>query len=246
MAQGGSILSEVLLLVARATVVGVDIRDLDRMAEEALRVRGATPSFKGYVGHPGETPFPSTLCVSINDEVVHGRGDRPIVIQDGMVVSLDIGCWFQGLCTDMATTVLIGNVSEEVKQLREVTHAALLAGIQASLPGVSVQTVSRAISDTIRPHGYGVVRDLVGHGVGHAVHESPQIPNFIDRSARDVRLEAGMCVAIEPMVTLGGWEVETGEDGWAVVTSDGSTSAHIEATIAITDQGPQILTPIVF
>lgn len=243
LAEGGAILSRALGAAKQVVRPGASLKEIDATAEAVLVSAGATPSFKGYASHSEDTPFPSTMCISVNEEVVHGIGSRDRLLQEGDIVGLDIGCWYKGLCTDMAITVPVGEISEEKKTLLRVTENALQAGIQAALSGKMVADISRAVEETIAPHGFGIVRDLVGHGVGHAVHEAPQIPNFTHKRAPRVLLSPQMCIAIEPMVTLGDYHVETADDGWAIVTRDGSASAHFEMTIAILPDGPRILTP---
>lgn len=241
---GGAILSQALGAAKAAVRPGVSIRELDQIAEQSIVRSGAKPSFKGYRSHRDDPAFPSTLCVSVNNEVVHGTADRDLILKEGDIVSLDIGCWYQGLCTDMAITVPVGQVSKEAEDLMRVTHESLLKGVEAALVGGYVSDISQAIENHIKPYGYGIVRDLVGHGVGHAVHESPQIPNFYHKRAPKIMLDEGMCIAIEPMVNMGDWQVYTAKDGWAVITKDKSLSAHFEMTIAIVEGGPIIITPL--
>ena len=241
--EGGAILSRALGAAARAVHAGVTTIEIDRIARESMEREGARPSFFGYRISPEDPAFPSTLCISINEEVVHGPATPSRVIQDGDIVGLDIGCWYQGLCTDMAMTVIVGHVSNEVALLVEDTRVALEAGIEVIEARKSVADISGAIEDYLKPKGYGIVRDLVGHGVGHAVHEEPQIPNVRDRRLPNVALQPGMVLALEPMVTLGGWGVDMKDDGWTIVTSDGSLSAHWEVTVAVTEDGFELLTP---
>lgn len=244
MRQGGKILSKALGAAAAMAKPGVRLCDIDAEAERVLRENGATPSFKGFRGSSAEDPFPSTLCLSVNDEIVHGIGTRKLALKDGDVLKLDIGCWYKELCTDMAVTVPVGKTTKEVEQLLRVTRQSLMNGVKAASYGKYVSDISRAVEETVKPYGYGIIRSLVGHGVGHKVHEAPHVPNFTSDQYADAELVNGMCLAIEPMVALGDWPVETAEDGWAVVIADGSVGAHFEVTIAITDDGTEILTPL--
>jgi methionyl aminopeptidase len=228
--------AEVLALVESELKPGVSTAQLDRMAEKYIRSNGAVPSFKGYHG------YPSSLCISIDNEVVHGiPGDR--VIRDGQVVSVDAGAIFGGWHGDGARTYFVGDVAPEVQGLIDTTRAAMMAGIAAARPGNRIGDIAAAVEDVAGPKGYGIVRQYVGHGIGTAMHEEPQVPNFRS-TAQGMQLVPGICLAIEPMLTLGSHEVETLADGWTVVTKDGSLAAHFEHTIAVTDQGPQILTTV--
>jgi len=244
MRDGGHLLSRALKAAVDAVAPGVTLRALDEIAEREIRAGGGTPSFKGYVSHPGDTPFPSTMCISVNEEVVHGLGNRELALKEGDIVGLDIGCWYEGLCTDMAVTVPVGRVSAEATKLMGVTRAACLAGVEAAKVGGLVKDISAAVEEHVKPHGYGIVRALVGHGVGHQVHEAPHVPNFVDPKYPKVEILDGMCLAIEPMVGLGSWKVKTAPDGWTIQMADGKLAAHFEVTIAITKSGVEILTPL--
>ncbi len=244
MREGGALLSRALAAAVAAVRPGLLLPELDAVAERVIREGGGEPSFLGYKTSPEDEPFPSTMCISLNDEVVHGRGDRPIVLKEGDIVGLDIGCWYKGLCTDMAVTVPVGVVSEEATKLMAVTREACLAGANAVKVGGLISDVGEAVERVVNPHGYGIVRALVGHGVGHKVHEGPHVPNYTDRRYPRVEVKPGMCLAIEPMLGLGTWEVETAEDGWTVVMVDGKISAHFEVTLAVTEKGIEILTPL--
>jgi methionyl aminopeptidase len=232
----GRIVAEVLALVESELKPGVSTGHLDRIAEAYIRRNGAVPSFKGYHG------YPASLCISIDDEVVHGiPGER--TIHEGQVVSIDAGAIYEGWHGDGARTFFVGAPKPEVKRLMETCRAAMMAGISAAQPGNRIGDIAAAVEDIAAPGGYGIVRQYVGHGIGTAMHEEPQVPNF--RSpAKGMQLVPGICLAIEPMLTLGSHEVETRPDGWTVVTKDGSIAAHFEHTIAITEQGPQILTTV--
>lgn len=242
MREGGAILSRALQAAADAVKPGVTMKELDDIATKIIEEAGGTPSFKGYTSGGG-TPFPTTMCISRNDEVVHGLGDRTIVLEEGDIVGLDIGCWYKGLCTDMAVTVPVGRIKEEHRILLLATRDAMMAGVEAALVGKSVKDISAAIEGATDKKKYGIVKTLVGHGVGHAVHEAPNVPNYVSKRFPNVDLKPGMCLAIEPMLTLGTEEVGTGEDGWTIVTIDGSWAAHFEVTIAILEGGPEVLTP---
>jgi methionyl aminopeptidase len=234
--QAGAILAGCLQTVRAATQVGVSTRSLDAIAERYILDHGGTPAFKGYQN------FPSSLCVSINDEVVHGLPGS-YRIKNGDIVSLDSGVRFQGLIADSAITFAVGEVSPQVEQLMLVTEQALHLGIAQAQPGNCVRDISRAIQNHVEKFGLGLVRTLMGHGVGRSVHEEPQIPNF-DTGLPGPRLEPGMVLAIEPMVTMGSYEVRVKTNGWSVATVDRSLSAHSEHTVAVTLGGPVIVTAL--
>lgn len=245
MREGGKLLSCALKAAVDAVSPGVLVSELDAVAERVIIEGGGKPSFKGFKSSKNDAPFPSTLCVSINEEIVHGRGDRAVALKDGDVIGLDIGCWYKGLCTDMAMTVPVGSVLPELVKLIDVTRGSLITGIQAARVGGNIKDISRAIENYVKPYGYGIVRALVGHGVGHAVHELPHIPNYVSQQYPETEILNGMCLALEPMLGLGGsHEVETGEDGWCVVMKDRSVGAHFEVTIAVTKKGVEVLTPL--
>jgi len=183
------------------------------------------------------------MCISRNEEIVHGRGDREVVLEEGDVLGLDIGCWYEELCTDMAVTVPVGKISDEAKKLIEVTRESCLKGVHAAKVGGMISDIGVAVENYVKPHGYGIVRSLVGHGVGHKVHEAPHVPNFVSAEYPKVKIQDGMCLAIEPMLGLGTWKVKTADDGWTVVMADGKIGAHFELTIAVTEDGMEILTP---
>jgi methionyl aminopeptidase len=234
MRRAGRVVAEVLALVEAELRPGVSTAHLDRLAEEHIRKAGATPSFKGYYG------YPSSICVSIDREVVHGiPGDRPV--REGQVVSIDAGAIVDGYHGDAARTFIVGAAPRAVRDLVDATRQALEAGIAAARPGNRVWDVSAAVEDVALPHGYGVVRPYVGHGIGTAMHEEPQVPNYRTKT-RGIELAPGICLAIEPMFTLGSADVETLADGWTVVTRDGSLAAHWEDTVAVTERGPEVLT----
>ncbi len=242
--RGGLILSNTLREIRTACVEGASTKALDAIAHQRFQEAGGKASFLGYRPGGHGPAFPGAVCISINDEVVHGLPIPDRTIQRGDVVGLDIGVWIEGLATDMATTVIVGDEADEkTRMLVKDTRASLVAGIEAIKPGAWVHDISGAIEDVLKPKGYGIVKDLVGHGVGHAVHEDPQIPNFRDPRAPRVQLQAGMVLAIEPMVSLGTWKVGVKDDGWTIATRDGSTSAHFEVTVVVTDTGYELVTP---
>jgi methionyl aminopeptidase len=216
---------------------GVSTLDLDTWAEAFIRSHeGALPLFKGQYG------FPGSLCTSINDEVVHGVPGDARVLQDGDILSVDVGVRYQGWCADSARTFAIGEVSAEASRLMQVTKDALDAALAAAVPGGHVGDLGAAVQRTVRGTGYHIIRELVGHGIGRELHESPQIPNLGERGT-GLRLRPGMVIAIEPMIAVGTWRIRTLEDGWTISTQDGSLSAHFEHTVAVQESGPpRILT----
>ncbi len=238
MRHAGLILVDVLEAFERELRPGISTGELDVMAEEMIRSAGATPSFKGYGSDP---PFPGSICASINHEVVHGIPSRSRRVAEGDLISLDVGCIWQGWHADCARTYAVGRVSSEVQKLIAATRRGMEAGIAAAVPGNRLGDVGAAIEAVANRHGYGIVRPFVGHGIGQAMHEDPQVPNY-GRPGTGLRIEAGMCFAIEPMFNLGGDGVAVLDDNWTVVTSDGSLSAHFENTIAVGESGPEILT----
>ena len=238
MRESGRIAAETLRLVGAAVAPGVTTRELDAMAEEYIRSRGAEPAFKGY----GDTrnPFPATLCISVDSEVVHGiPGGR--VLKDGELVSLDVGVLKDGWYGDHALTFAVGAVSEEKRRLMDVTKESLKVGIEQAVAGNKVHDISFAVESYVAGHGFSVVRDLCGHGLGRSLHEEPSVPNF-GKKGTGMVLKDGMTIAIEPMVNAGTWQVVVLDDGWTVVTKDGRPSAHFEHTVAIVDGKAEILT----
>ncbi len=234
MRQAGRIVAVVLEILARQIRPGMKTKELDIIADREIERLGAKPSFKGYRG------FPANLCVSVNDEIVHGiPGER--VLDEGDIVSLDLGAIFMGFHGDAAVTVGVGEVSLSAEKLMETTKGALKAGIEAAYPGASLGDVSAAIQNYAESRGYSVVREYTGHGIGREMHEEPQIPNFGSPGTGPV-LRRGMTIALEPMVNIGDWRTRCGDDHWTVFTADGSLSAHFEHTIAITDAEPEVLT----
>jgi methionyl aminopeptidase len=239
MAEAARINREAMDAVAAAVVVGVTTAELNRIAEDAILSRGGRPAFKGYQG-ASSTPFPGTLCTSVNDVVVHGIPDeRPLA--DGDIVSVDIGTFYRGFAADLARTFAIGSVSEEARRLIAVTEESLLAGIAAAQVGNRIGDVSAAIQGVIESAGFWVVREFVGHGIGRAFHEDPEVPNHGHAGTGPV-LRPGLVLAIEPMVTTRSTRVIVLDDGWTAPTADGSLAAHVEHTVAITEEGPWVLT----
>ncbi len=220
---------------------GISTQALDELAEAGIRAAGGTPVFKGYQTG-GPTPFPATICSSINNEVVHGIPSKDRILADGDILKIDIGMRFRGMVSDMARTVAIGNVSEEAKALISATEASLLAGIAVLKPGAKMLDYAKAVQSSAEHAGFGVVRDLVGHSVGHELHEDLQIPNYVTRTLHNFTFEKGMTVALEPMINAGTWEVDLADDDWTFVTADGKLSAHFEDTVLITETGAEILT----
>lgn len=239
MRESGKRLAEVAAMLREAVKPGVTTGELDALAEDRIRALGGIPSFKGYTAG-GDVPFPATICASPDEVVVHGiPGDRPL--PEGSVVSLDMGLIYAGYHSDCAFTVAVGEVSPEVAHLLDVTERSLYEGIAQAVTGNRTGDIGHAIQSFVEPHGFGIVREYVGHGIGRALHETPSIPNY-GRPKGGLLLKTGMCVAIEPMVTAGHYSTKVLRDGWTVVTRDGSLAAHFEHTVAITPKGPEILT----
>lgn len=234
MQEAGRILALTHHQLAQEIKPGMSTKDIDRLGETIIRDYGCIPSFLNYNG------YPASICVSVNDEVVHGIPNEKHIIQDGDIVSLDAGVIYQGYHSDAARTILVGNVSEEARRLVEVTRQSFFEGIKYARPGYHIVDIGRAIQEYVEKNGFSVVRDLTGHGIGKKLHEKPNIPNFVDRR-KGARLRPGMTLAIEPMVNAGEYDVIWMEDDWTVVTYDGSLSAHYENTILITEGDPVIL-----
>jgi methionyl aminopeptidase len=236
MAAGGKILAATHAAVRSAVRPGVSTLDLDRVAEDFIRSHaGATPSFKGLYG------FPGSICASVNEEIVHGIPSAKRVLHEGDIISVDIGVHFGGLHTDAARTLPVGKVDAATARLLQVTEAALEAGLAEAKLGNYIGDIGAAIESAVMKGGFVVVRDLVGHGVGHLMHEEPQVPNH-GKPKRGMKLVAGLTLAVEPMVNAGSANTRTLGDKWTVVTADGSRSAHFEHTVAVTADGPRVLT----
>lgn len=235
MREAGRVSARALRVVGEAVAPGVSTAELDALAEEAIREDGGIPAFKGYHG------FPATLCTSINHQVVHGIPSASIKLVEGDIISVDVGAVVGGYFGDNARTFAVGSVSGEAARLLAVTEASLMAGIEACLPGGRLYDIGAAVQAVAEADGFGVVREYVGHGIGQSMHEDPNVPNY-GKAGTGPALEVGMVFAIEPMINAGSHAVEALPDGWTVVTRDGSLSAHFEHTVAVTEQGPLVLT----
>lgn len=234
--RSGRIVAELLNLLEKQIRPGIMTKELDKFAEEFIISHGAKPSFKGYYGYPG------SLCTSINEEVVHGiPGDR--ILKEGDIISIDCGVFYEGFHSDAARTFAVGHISEEAKRLIEITEKSFYEGIKFAKAGYRIGDISNAIQTFVESNGFSVVRDYVGHGIGKELHEEPPVPNY-GKAARGPKLAVGMVLAIEPMVNMGTFAVIELDDGWTVVTADKKLSAHYENTIAILENGPEILTII--
>ena len=234
MAKAGAIVGSALTLLKRSVEPGITTRELDNIAYKEILRCGAKPAFKGYQG------FPGTICASVNEEIVHGiPGKR--VLQEGDVIKMDCGATLDGFIGDAAVSVAVGVISQEAIDLMDATRTSLELGIQAAQPGNRIGDIGAAVQTYAEGKGYGVVREFVGHGIGRFLHEDPQVPNY-GEPGKGQLLRAGMCIAIEPMLNIGDWHTRILDDQWTVVTQDGSLSSHFEHTIAITEEGPKILT----
>lgn len=235
MRQAGRIVGMVLAEMRNVVRPGITTKELDTIAERIIVSAGAKPAFKGYAG------FPATICASINEEIVHGIPSRKRVLKEGDIISVDVGSIYKGWYGDAAITLPVGEISEEARRLLEVTRASLEAAISKAVPGNHLGDVSAAVQQYVESHGYSVIREYTGHGIGRELHEEPQVLNY-GTPGTGVRLRPGMTMAIEPMVSAGSYKTRVLSDGWTVVTRDGSLTAHFEHTIAITDNGTEILT----
>jgi methionyl aminopeptidase len=238
MRQSGRRLAEVVAMLRENVAVGVSTAELDEKAESMVRKLGGIPSFKGY--KVGRVVFPATICASPNAQVVHGIPvETPLCAGD--IISIDVGLIYGGYHSDCAFTVAVGPVSAEVAKLLDDTEQSLYEGISQALPGNRIGDIGHAIESFITPKRYGIIQDYVGHGIGRALHEPPSVPNY-GKPRQGQRLKAGMCIAIEPMITLGTWKTKVLDDGWTVITADNSLAAHFEHTVAVTPSGPEVLT----
>ena len=235
MREAGRLLEIVHDEMAKIIRPGISTMEINECGDKTIRRLGCTPNFLNYGG------FPASICVSVNEEVVHGIPSRDHILKEGDIVSLDAGLIYKGYHSDAARTHAVGKISDEAQKLIDVTRQSFFEGIKLAKEGNHLHDISNAIDAYVSQFGYGIVKDLVGHGIGTQLHEDPQIPNFAQKR-RGVRLQAGMTLAIEPMINAGGWEVNFLQDGWTVVTRDGSLSAHYENTILVTDGEPEILT----
>jgi methionyl aminopeptidase len=231
--------AEVLQRLVEVVAPGISTAELDALAEKWTREKGAVPAFKGY--NVGGRVYPSSLCVSINEEVVHGMPSPKRILKEGDIVGLDYGAVYKGYYGDSAVTVAVGQVSENAERLMRVTRESLYCGIENMRVGNRLRDISAAIQQHAESHGYGVVRDFVGHGIGQRLHEEPQVPNYVG-TGQNPRLKEGMVLAIEPMICEGTHEVEVLQDGWTAVTRDRRLAAHFEHSVAVTANGPEILT----
>ncbi len=258
--EGGKILNNILNKLCDLAKEGVSTAELEKVACDLIDQAGGRPSFKDYEVGAGYDPYPTALCTSINDEIVHAPSLPGRILKNGDIVGIDIGMEYPikrnkndkrpwnkhsklgGYYTDMAKTVIVGEVSPKIKKLVEVTEKSLYLAIEQIKPGNTVEDIGRAVQKIAKDNGFAVVRDLVGHGVGVAVHEEPHIPNYVGKKRHLTPLKPGMVIAIEPMLTTGTWKIKTGSDNITFKTADGSMSAHFEHTVAVTDKGYKILT----
>jgi methionyl aminopeptidase len=240
--QAGKIVAQALDEIRRHTRPGVTTEELNKIAEDVLKRHKATPVFKGYPNQrEGLPPFPKTITACINHELVHGIPSNKRVLQEGDIFSVDCGAYYQGWVGDAAVTLPVGKISEEAQRLLSVTEQALYQGISQARLGNRTEDISAAVQEYVERHGYSVVREYTGHGVGRNMHEDPQVPNFGQRG-KGMPLKLGMTIALEPMVNIGTWKTKLLDDGWTVVTEDGKLSAHFEHSFAVTDGEPYILT----
>lgn len=234
-AAASKLTADTLSMLAKEVKAGISTLDLDKMAEEFIRANGGIPACKGYEG------YPATLCTSVNEVVVHGIPSAKRILRKGDIISIDLVVEVDGYKGDSCITVPVGRTSKKNMKLIEVTENALFAGIKQAVVGNHVGDIGHAIESFVKPYGYGVLREYVGHGIGTEMHEEPEIPNY-GTPGHGPRLEEGMCICIEPMITMGSEKVYTLKDGWSVLTKDGFPSAHMEHTLVITEEGPEILT----
>jgi methionyl aminopeptidase len=237
MFNAGQIVGKILSLLERKTEPGISTKELDAIAASEIKGYGAQPAFLNYHG------YPAVICASLNEEVVHGIPSSKRILKEGDILSIDLGVKLEGFFGDSAITVAVGKISKQAQKLRDVTRESLERAIQTMRPGVYLGDVSHAVQHYVESHGMSVVRDFVGHGIGRNLHEEPPVPNYGDRQT-GLLLEPGLVLAVEPMVNLGGYATMVKEDGWSVVTADGSLSAHFEHTIAVTEEGNRVLTRI--
>ena len=235
LARANGIVAEALIMLSEEARPGVSTAYLDELARNLCRKKRVTPAFLGYNG------FPAALCASINNEIVHGIPSPERILKEGDIVSLDFGVVSEGYVGDAAVTVPVGGISDQAAKLLRITEESLYEGIAAAVPGKRLFDIGAAVQKHVEAHGFSVVRDFVGHGIGRKMHEAPQVPNF-GKAGTGMKLQEGMTLAIEPMVNTGAWQVRFGADGWTVLTQDGRPSAHFEHTIAIVDGKPEILT----
>lgn len=240
--QGGKILAGVLDKLCKTAKPGVTTEELDVLAEKMMRKAGGEPAFKGYKPRLDATPFPTSICSCLNNEVVHAPAVPSRELKDGDLLKIDLGLCYKKLYTDMARTVIIGKVDKKTRELVRVTEKALKVGIKQVRVGRRVSHIAKAIEKFVDKYEFGIVRELVGHGVGYKIHEPPEIPNFWQNGFPDPILGQGMVIAIEPMINLGSWRVRVQDDGWTISTEDGKPSAHFEHTVVVGKRGGEIAT----
>jgi methionyl aminopeptidase len=240
MRKAGKMLASVMHKLESQVRAGVSTMQIDKLAEELILAAGGSPAFKGYGG--GKNPFPATICASINDEVVHGIPSDSRILEDGDIFKIDIGIEIDGFYSDMARTFAVGEISDEAKKLIEITEKSFWKGIKNLKAGAMLSEFSKTAQKTVEDAGFSVVKNLVGHGIGKNLHEDPQVPNYFEKGFRDLVLEEGMTLALEPMVNVGTHLTELGSDGWVFLTADRKLSAHYENTILITEKGVEVLT----
>lgn len=239
--ESGRRLASVMKLLSIHIEAGISTGALDALAEAEIKRLGGIPIFKGYGAQHG-TPFPASICASLNDEVVHGIPSRSRILRDGDIVKLDMGLRFEGMVSDMARTFPVGTLSNDAQHIMDVTRKSLDRGIATLRIGSSIRTYGRAVQQYVEAKGCSVVRELTGHGVGFELHEEPYIPNYEDMKSPDILFREGMAIALEPMINVGAYAVKLGRDGWVYVTADGSLSAHFEDTIIFTKEGAEVVT----
>jgi len=238
MRQSGRRLAEVVQGLREAVREGVSTLELDELAETHIRKLGGVPSFKGY--QVGPNVFPATICASPNEQVVHGI-PTDVSLKSGDIISIDVGLIYGGYHSDSAFTIAIGDVDAEVAHLLDVTEKSMYMGIAQALSENRIGDIGHAVETFVKPHGFGIIQDYVGHGIGRALHEPPSVPNY-GKPRKGRLIKTGMCLAVEPMVTMGTWKTKTLSDGWTVITADRSLAAHFEHTVAVTPRGPEVLT----
>ncbi len=241
MRKGGKILAEIMNKLGEKVAPGTNTKTLDKLAEELVFAAGGVPAFKGYGAEMGN-PFPATICSSVNSEVVHAIPNEKIILKNGDILKVDIGMKYEGMFTDMTRTFPVGEISAEAKKLIEVTEGCFWAGVKNLKAGAMLSDYSKATQRYVESHGFSVVRNLVGHGIGQELHEDPYVPNYYDKRYQDFRLSAGVALALEPMVNVGKHNTVLGDDGWVFVTRDGSLSAQYENTLIINENGVEVVT----
>ncbi|MFA5134080.1 MAG: type I methionyl aminopeptidase [Patescibacteria group bacterium] len=244
LAEGGKKLSEVLSVLRDKVKAGMNSTELENLAKKLIKEAGAEPAFLGYRSHGGK-PYPAALCISVGSAVVHTPASIPYEIKPGDVVSLDLGLTYKGLCTDMATTVIVSPADKKTQQLSNTTREALEAAILECRAGAPISNIGKRVEDIVKKAGFSIVKELVGHGVGYEVHEDPAVPNYFTKASERDIMKEGLVIAIEPMVSMGSGRIKLGEDNITYETIDGSLAAHFEATVAITKEGPIVLTPVI-